>query len=249
MESFPAGKESQDRVQLFLLWTQASNWMHKYIYDVFFTVLCQVIRVLASNSAVTGSVLKRSWAAEWFCGGFRSQNLLIINSDIPGGEKHFSGWWVTPVQHPKNRARKRNPCPKERMGQLRLPALLHPTENNFYPKYFGRGNKIRCEGDKTTQPPRDGMAEVLRARNTHWGDPIEEKEEEDDEGTALGEEGRGRGDHRHQDGHDKNQADVEQHPGQPRERKTRIMNEPPATPTANPPLFNIPKAKHTIKSK
>lgn len=63
------------------------------------------------------------------------------------------------------------------------------------------------------------MAELLRARNTHRGDSIEEKKEEYDKGTALGEEGRGRGDHSHEDGHDKNQAHIEQHPGQPREKK------------------------------
>lgn len=87
------------------------------------------------------------------------------------------------------------------------------------------------------------MAELHRARNTYWGDSIQEEKEEYDKGTALGEEGRGRGDDRHENGHDENQAHVEQHPGQPREKqgeKTEKWTNPQPRKQQNPALFNIP---------
>ena len=50
---------------------------------------------------------------------------------------------------------------------------------------------------------------------THGGDAVEEDEQEDDEEVAVGEERRVGGDERHQDGHDEDQARIQQTPGQP----------------------------------
>lgn len=53
------------------------------------------------------------------------------------------------------------------------------------------------------------MAEFNESRNTYRRDSIQEKKQKYYKGTALGEEGGGRRNHRHKDGHDKNQAHVE----------------------------------------
>lgn len=78
-------------------------------------------------------------------------------------------------------------------------------------------------------PPR--AAKLSRTRSTYGGDAIQEEKEEYHEGTALGKERGGRGDHSHQDGHDEDQAGVQQHPGKPMGKKGRQaerLNEPPA---------------------
>lgn len=102
------------------------------------------------------------------------------------------------------------------MGQLRLTALLNPTETTFAPNILAEGTKSGGKGIKQKKP-QDGKAELNR--NTHRGDSVEEEKQEYDKGTALGEQGRGCGDHGHQDGHDKDQAHVEQHPRQPGEKR------------------------------
>ena len=100
---------------------------------------------------------------------------------------------------------------KERhFSRSRSRAVQHRGPEGISPRSAGKGEKKNHIGM--------GWPNSARPRNTYWGDSIQEKKQKYHKGTALGKEGRGRRNHRHEDGHDKNQAHVEQHPGEPRSK-------------------------------